>query len=446
MCESEPLMSPTLYGDGVHDDAPAIQAMLDSGASEIFLPVPKERYAIGETLRIHGGQTLRLGATTEIRLLPMKDCCMLTNADPGDDPALHITVTGGIWNRDNMRQPPHPDAPKPAPGHEYPMSRNGPEHWDAHPEYDKAAVVDEPFDLPRERKYLNTHWNFIMAFTHARYFTLRDLTFKDPTTFAFFGAYLEYFTIENIRFDFNHGNPYAINMDGIHLDGGCRFGHIRNLQGSCYDDLIALNADDFVHGPIEDLEIDGIFSDNCHSAVRMLTTKSWIRRITISNIYGTFFQYCVGVSRYFYRPEEKDRLGLYSDIVLRNIFASKAPRYGYYCKNNGYVYSLIWIEQYLYIRRLSIENLRRMETETPIHTILVQPHTRIDSLSLRHCSQENKLNVPITFLRHEGSIGKLYLEDIETNGDVLKQGAGTIDHLYCTEDMKADLKADCIDS
>ena len=43
-----------LYGDGVHDDAPAIQAMLDSGACEISLPAPEKHYAVGATLRIHG--------------------------------------------------------------------------------------------------------------------------------------------------------------------------------------------------------------------------------------------------------------------------------------------------------------------------------------------------------------------------------------------------------
>ena len=31
-----------LYGDGIHDDAPAIQEMLDSGISAVILPVPEK--------------------------------------------------------------------------------------------------------------------------------------------------------------------------------------------------------------------------------------------------------------------------------------------------------------------------------------------------------------------------------------------------------------------
>ena len=49
-----------LYGDGIHDDAPAIQEMLDSGVSAVVLPAPKKNYAIGSTLVIHSGQSLVL--------------------------------------------------------------------------------------------------------------------------------------------------------------------------------------------------------------------------------------------------------------------------------------------------------------------------------------------------------------------------------------------------
>ena len=46
-----------LYGDGVHDDAPAIQELLDSGISAVVLPAPAKNYAIGSTLVIHSGQS-----------------------------------------------------------------------------------------------------------------------------------------------------------------------------------------------------------------------------------------------------------------------------------------------------------------------------------------------------------------------------------------------------
>ncbi len=73
-----------IYGDGTRDDAPAIQAMLDSGTSAVILPIPRLRYAIGTTLKIHSGQTIRLEPTTEIRLLPGSNCAMLMN-DPAEE-------------------------------------------------------------------------------------------------------------------------------------------------------------------------------------------------------------------------------------------------------------------------------------------------------------------------------------------------------------------------
>ena len=35
-------MQHILYGDGIHDDYPAIQEMIDSGACEVSLPVPEK--------------------------------------------------------------------------------------------------------------------------------------------------------------------------------------------------------------------------------------------------------------------------------------------------------------------------------------------------------------------------------------------------------------------
>ena len=39
-----------LFGDGIHDDYPAIQEMIDSGAREVILPDPQKCYLISKTL------------------------------------------------------------------------------------------------------------------------------------------------------------------------------------------------------------------------------------------------------------------------------------------------------------------------------------------------------------------------------------------------------------
>lgn len=418
---------PLLYGDGVHDDAPAIQAMLDSGMSCVALPVPKVRYAIGRTLKIHSFQTFRLEATTEIRLLPRCDFCMIANACPeqGD---MHITVEGGIWNMDNMSQTPVMPDLKVLPGDKYPRGY-APKFRPLGPEWANARNLDGQKGYPAERLHTDVdHSPCTLVFSHIKYFTLRNLTIKDPRYFAVFGCYLEYFTIENIRFDFNYGNPWAIHMDGVHLEGGCRFGHIRNLQGRCFDDLLALNADDGVWGPIEDISVDGLYSDNCHSAVRMLSTRSWIRRISITNVFGTYWQYAIGITRFFLREEEQDSLGLYDDIVLRNIFVSKAPRYSVYCKDDSYVYPLIFIERLLHVGHLRIESLRRMETDTAIDTVYVGEKTDIDELVIEHSYQENRTGSPVPFLRNLGIIRRLEMHNVNTSGDELICGEGMIEH------------------
>ena len=53
-------MNYKLYGDGIHDDTPAIQEMLDSGAVLIELPPPAKNYLISKTLKIHSNQELVL--------------------------------------------------------------------------------------------------------------------------------------------------------------------------------------------------------------------------------------------------------------------------------------------------------------------------------------------------------------------------------------------------
>lgn len=51
-------------GDGVADDAPAIQAALDSGAREVRIPAGT--FAVGDALRPHSGQSLALFGTLKI--------------------------------------------------------------------------------------------------------------------------------------------------------------------------------------------------------------------------------------------------------------------------------------------------------------------------------------------------------------------------------------------
>ncbi len=374
---------PMPAGDGVRDDTESIQALLDSGLSAVRLPPPPKFYSISRALCIHSGTSLILDRFTVIRLSDGADSHMLmTDGEQSEN----ISVSGGIWDFNNQGQAPNPMRIPPEDG-------------------DYAAV---------------TH--FIFYFENVKNLYVGDLTMKDPTIFASVFDHAEQFTVRNITFDFNYGKPNATNMDGIHLNGGCRFGRIENLKGPCYDDMVALNADEGRGGPIEDIQIDGLFCEGCHSAVRLLSRGWPVQRVHISNVFGTFFQYCVGVTRY----SDEGREGVFDQIHLSDIYASKAPRLPVHGKEGGYVYALIWIEGGLTVGNLQIDRLHRREAVTAIPTLSVMPGARINVLGLEHVSQENGTGEPFPVILNRGSIGKMYLRDVQPGGDILLENHGVI--------------------
>lgn len=392
-----------LYGDGIHDDAPAIQEMLDSGVSAVVLPVPQKNYAIGSTLVIHSGQSLHLPETAVIRLLPNSNCYMLINERAGD---RHITVCGGIWDYNNKEQHPHPK-------------------WVP---TDLKVKIPAPFaeDDPRRKDatyYNDFYRGRIMRFYGASFVSVHDLTYKDPIQYCVEFGYVEHFTVENIRLDFNYGNPYPFNMDGIHVDGGCHHGYIHNIQGTAYDDMVALNADDGLSGPITDIEVDGIFAYDSLRAVRLLSTHSRVERISISNVFGTYYQNPVSLTYYHYHHTTR---GIMDHISIKNIFASNAPRLPIYQKCENYQFAFIYIDSRLDIGHVRIENIGRNEALGDIETVRVMPDTKIKTLVLEHVDHSNRTGKPVPLMINEGEIEKLYLLDIESGDDVVMENRGVI--------------------
>lgn len=388
----------TLYGDGIHDDTPAIQEMLDSRVSEVFLPAPKAKYMISKTLKIYSNQTLRLGPTTTICLMDQSDCIMLENAERDSH---DIAVIGGIWDYNNIHQLDNP------------IIRSHTGHWGEH--------VEEFV------QYTDEYLGVIMRFCGITRFLLRGVTFKDPVTFCLQMAYITHFTVEDVCFDQNDGNPTAQNMDGVHLDGGCHFGVIRNVQGTCYDDIVALNADDFYDGPISDIQIDGVFGANSLRAVRLLSIQSQIARVSIANVFGTFYQNAIGLT-YFY-PRAGGRRGKMDDIVIRNVYASNAPRREVYKKPGPYTFSLIWVDSDLDVKNLVIENVFRHEEIAPIETLKICANTEVDILSVCHVDHDNLTGIPTPAITNEAHIQQLYLHDVRAHEDEVLVNRGTIDQI-----------------
>ena len=398
----------TLYGDGIHDDTLAIQELIDRAGCELSLPAPKAFYLISKTLELPSNFRFVLPRYAEIRLADNSNCIMIRNRPPvrnpepietrnefdaflvekGEKPACNIEICGGIWNCNNMGQLPNP------------------------------IQVKES----RQKGFAG----YAMLFYHIKNFKISSLTVKDPTNFAVTLDTVSYFTVEDITFDYNDGNPFSINMDGIHLNGNCHFGIIRNLKGACRDDLVALNADEGSAGPITNIEIDGIFAEECHSAVRLLSVHHKIEKVHISNVFGTYYQYCIGVTKFY--PGVTD--GGYDAISFDHIYASKATRHLHlYPWPNSRVYALIWISHDTVVKNLSIGHLHRREENNPIATVHVGANTVIDRLILNDVTTENATGAPMPLLHNEGTIRALALRHVYAKDDELIENLGTIEHL-----------------
>lgn len=256
---------------------------------------------------------------------------------------------------------------------------------------------------------------------------ISDMTLKDPVTFAIILDTVSNFTVENLVFDFNYGNPIAVNMDGVHVDGNCHHGVIRNLKGACYDDMVALNADEGSDGPISDIEVSGIHALDSHSAVRLLTVKHRLSNIHIHDIYGTYYQYCIGLTKYY---DLSDNTGCFDSISIDHIYASKAVRLPVFqqhmkgCEN--FHFPMIQIESGTNSNNITIDTFHRCETANPIDTVRIDKDAQVNRLVLRNISVENHTGKPISKFANHGIIKNLYVSEMEKD-DI--ENYGTIENM-----------------
>lgn len=401
-------MNYTLYGDGIHDDTAAIQQMIDE-KSCVHLPAPEKFYLISKTLKLHSNSELHLDRFTEIKLAPKSNCPMLTNDDHKNG-NKRICITGGIWNGNNLEQAPNlqmlADKDGNAGNADAYKRMQIPEDYPVDPVKKVALAWDSTIPYHPDRYY-----GIIWRFVNVDGFEVQNIILKDPVTYAVQCGNVRNFTFEHVTFDFNMGNPSPDNMDGLHFDGFCRNGFISDLKGACYDDLLAFNAEDCIidspgFGPIENIVIDGIFADRCHSAVRMLSCGSNVRNITIRNVFGSFYRYAVGFTHFFTGMQR----GKFDNIVLENLNISKALPFEEdwnRCPDWG----LIWIQGEGDVGSLRITGLHRIEETTPTPSIEIEKDATVSQLTIQDVSVENHLREPLSFMQNSGTIDMLIFDD-----------------------------------
>jgi hypothetical protein len=368
-----------IVGDGQHDDSKGIQALLDTRQSMVYLPPPPVRYLISQPLQMHSQQTLRLDLFTVIRLKDSSDCPMITN-DNHTDGNENIALIGGIWDMHNEGQSLC----------EYQKTRN----W--HGSYDPA-------------RYLGV----LMRFNHVKNLTLRGLTFKDPVTYSAQLGNLDQFTVSEITFDHNLKRS---NMDGIHVHGNSYNGQINNLKGTTNDDLVALNADDagifeMSRGPIENIVVDGIWSTDGYTAVRLLSAGSPLRRIRLKNIFGTYRYNVVSFTNHKVHPGSAST---FDDISISALCCAKSGMGMKFdpAEPGKAAFSLIWIDAPAVVSGLTIAGLNRQESVWPAATILIEPGVVVNSLQLSQVNIYNFTAGPLDMLVNGGTIGQLDMNQV----------------------------------
>ena len=377
---------PALYGDGVRDDTAAIQARLDAGMSCVYLPPPKREYLISKALELSSGQELRLDRFTTVRLAPDSGCPMVVNRhyEAGD---ADIAVTGGRWEYDNVLQP-------------------------------KNKL------LGQLRKTYSRDFDrgCIFVFDKVKRLAVRGVTFCNPVTYSCQLTRTSHFTVEDITFDFTKWNPKPLNMDGIHLDGGCHHGRIANLRGTCFDDMVALNANDGVcsayEGEISDIDVDGLYADYTHRGVRILSTGAPIRNVSVRNVRIATYRNLVALTHFF--PERKTR-GVFDNITIRDSAVSAAPQ----PKELGgkwRPWPMIWVETGCDVGQLVIDNVCRHETHSADDpTIGIEPGAKIGNLVIRNCRQVNGVTGDLVFLSQRGDVGNVEMGPVSMESE---KGAG----------------------
>lgn len=394
---------PGVKGDGKHDDAAGLQALLDATPGQVNLPAPPVAYLIGSTLRIHSGQTLCLERNAVVRLADHAHCYMLTNADP--DAGNHrITVTGGIWDGNNAHQT-----------------------CDYH---QPGGTWRVPFDRHR---YLGV----LMQFNRVTDLRVEHVTLKDPETFGFQAGNLERFSIEDITFDYN---LLRNNMDGVHLHGNCHRGRIVNLKGTTNDDLVALNADDgsmfeLSRGPITDILVDGIWSVDGYTGVRLLSAGSPIQRVKLANIFGTYRYNVVSFTNHKVHPGEAST---FDDISIQGVFCSKSALVARAPEGESPAPWLapIWIDAPAVVSSLTLRDYHRTECVLPVEDIHIEPGATVRSLMLSDITLSNQCDRPMSLVNNRGTVESLALMNVRSTaasslqGARLVKGEGTVGCLY----------------
>ena len=345
------------YSNGKCDATKAIQKLLDQRG---LVEIPDGTYLISRPLIIHDNTHLKLSNNTTLFLKSGANCAILDNDGLYERKTnRNITIEGGIWDGNNGGQ-------------------------------EREFIADENQPCDYDKYISNTLCVLMIRFVHTEHLTVKNVTFKNPTSYAIHIADAKYFTVENVFLDYDLSK---LNMDGVHIQGPARFGSIKNVSGNANDDHVALCANgttrsEVTRGDIEDVDISGIYCDNGYTGVRLLSRGDAIRNIRISNIHGEFRFYAVSFTHHY--PLRDDMPILLENVHISDVYASKSRGE---CQENfkhavidG---ALIWFESGINCRNVLVENVYRNERnlETIAPTIRISENVSAENICFKNINE-----------------------------------------------------------
>ena len=375
-----------LYGDGIHDDTLALQALLDRRGI-IMLDKPGN-YLVSRTLIIHSDTRFILSPGAKLLAAPMSKCALIENehfAGGGRD--QNIEIIGGIWdgNCDNMGL----DAV-----------------------YEAIHREDQPYSPSLFKGKL-------IRFARVDRIVLEKMVVRDPVSYGIQIADVMGFVVRDMFFDYN---CHFGTTDGVHINGPAYNGVIENLCGTTNDDMVSLTTIDETHaevtvGEIVNVDIRNISATNGYSGVRLLSAGNFdIRCVRINGVYGEYRHNAVLISHHNTRPNTKI---WFDDIVIEHIHCTKCPRelpedgFRYWDKHNNRL-PIVWIETGIEAGNITLRDITRHEKHnTQGYLVQIDKGARIERLVMENIHQSTDPDVSAPFVLNEATAGRLIQRDVE---------------------------------
>ena len=131
-----------------------------------------------------------------------------------------------------------------------------------------------------------------------------------------------------------------------------------------------------------------------------------VKNIRISNVYGSYYVYCIGITKYHGGDDER---GYMKNIIIENVAASACAGTA---DVRGGRYPLIWVQRGLDIDGLSISNVEREEKVWRTPLLKVDEGATVKRLRLRDINQRSLIGSPVPLLALDGETQITAMENV----------------------------------